>query len=576
MRARRLSRLGVALALVLALAACTGIPTYGPVRPGDGGVATPGPVLPVLQGPQPGDDARAILQGFLIASAGGAISGFDIAREFLTAEASLEWEPMQQVIIFDSRQVAIKVDDESRLFTYSLPVAAVLDEHGVLTETEPEVRQDIEFTLTRTETGEYRISQLDDGIIISEANFVRYFRPVSLAFASPDLTVVVPEVRYLANNDQIATAAARELIQGPSAWLADAVVTGFPPTSSLAVEAVVVENGLAQVSLAAGSAGSAQERALAAEQMDLTLLQLSTVTSVNTTVGGVGLTIAETRQLQPAPLPEQAAAVIADGRLGLWDGFAVTVTPDAWGALPTQARDLALSYDVGRVAWADEDGVWVSDAVASREQFIEHTAGMEAPPDLLAAELLMPGEQMVGPSFDRFGWLWTTPAEASGFISVAAPWVDETSVSELAADWLLGRTVDAVSVSRDGARLAVLSRLSDEAVLEIAAIVRDSEGRPLSLGVPLALAPSLRLSGQLVWVDTVSVAMLGDAAGDIAVASVGGRTSDVSALSEATALSVRYGDRSLVAVTDSHELQVRSGNRWVPRWAGIWDVAYPG
>jgi len=572
MNARR--ALAVAL-LVLTLTACASIPTHGPVHEGDAGVATPGPVLPVLQGPAPGDDARAIMQGFLTASAGGAVTGFDVAREYLTPAAGLSWEPLQQVTIFDSRQVTIKVDDELGIFTYSLPVAAVLDEHGVLVENGSQVREDLEFTVALTAEGEYRIAGLDNGIIISEANFTRYFRPVALGFASPDLTTVVPELRFFANNDQIATMAARELIQGPSAWLVDAVVTGFPATSSLAVDAVVVDKGLAQVALAAGSAGSAEQRALAAEQMELTLLQLPNVTSVQTTVGGVPLTTTEEKQLQQAPPPEAVAAVIADGRLGLWDGTQVTVTPDAMGALPADARDIALAYDLARVAWVTDEGVWVSDAMAQRDAFVPHEAPMALPDGQVDAELVTTGAGWVGPSFDRFGWLWSAQAEG-GTLTVVAPWVDEDATVELAADWLQGREVDALAVSRDGSRMAVLSRVSDQAVVEVVAISRDASGTPLSLGIPLAVAPDSRLSTQLGWADAVSLVILSEASGDIELATVGGQSLDISALSEAMSMSVRYGDRSVVAVTDSHELQVRSGNRWVPRWAGVSDVAYAG
>jgi hypothetical protein len=36
-----------------------------------------------------------------------------------------------------------------------------------------------------------------------------------------------------------------------------------------------------------------------------------------------------------------------------------------------------------------------------------------------------------------------------------------------------------------------------------------------------------------------------------------------------------YGERTLVAVTDAGELQVRSGN-WAPQQLGVTDVAFAG
>ncbi len=95
----------VLLAACLALAACTSIPTSGSVRAGDFDVVQPGPIPPILQGPSPNATPRSIVQGFLTASAGGSVSGFDVAREFLTGPSAVEWDPLAKITIFDSRQV---------------------------------------------------------------------------------------------------------------------------------------------------------------------------------------------------------------------------------------------------------------------------------------------------------------------------------------------------------------------------------------------------------------------------------------------------------------------------------------
>lgn len=572
--ARRMT--AVALACVIALAGCASIPTTGPVREGDAGVAPPGPVLPILQGPQPGDDPLAIMQGFLTASAGGPVSGFDIAREFLTKQAAAAWVPLEQVTIFDSRNLERRVDEETGVVTFSVPVAAVVDASGVMTESAADVRQDIEFTITHVESGEYRISELDNGIIISEANFVRYFRPVALTFASTDMTTTVPDFRWFANNEQIATAAARELIKGPSVWLADAVVTGFPATSSLAVDAVVVEDGEARVALAAGSAGTPEQRALAAEQMEATLMQLPQVSSVTTTVGGVALAAASERQLGPAPVPDPRAAVIASGRFGLWDSSYLELTVDPAGAVPADARSLALSYDLLTAAFITGQGLWVTDAPSRADSFVPYEAGAPPPEEPLDARLLIAHGSLASASYDRHGWVWAVATQSAGEMHVVPATGEAESGLVLDATWLQGRTVDAIAVSRDGARIAVLSRAAQQPILEVAAIVRDSAGTPISLGPPLALAPSARPSVEIAWSEPRYIVMLGEVAGDIMQVMVGGPSADVSAIAEASAFSVRFNERSLVAVTESGELQVRSGNGWARQQLGVTDVAFAG
>ena len=73
----------------LALAACSGIPTSGPVETGVSDVSAPNAFSPILPaGPAPGATPSAIVQGFLTAASGGSVSGFDVAREYLTPAAS--------------------------------------------------------------------------------------------------------------------------------------------------------------------------------------------------------------------------------------------------------------------------------------------------------------------------------------------------------------------------------------------------------------------------------------------------------------------------------------------------------
>lgn len=570
-------RVAALAAIAVLLAACSGIPTTGPVRPGDSGVATPNPVLPILQGPQPGDDPRAIVQGFLTASAGGVVTGFDVAREYLTPEAAVAWDPLAKVTIFDSRQVTPTVNEETLIVTYSLPVAAMLDDSGVMTESAPEVRQDHDFHVVLTESGEFRIAELDDGIIISEANFARSYRQVELAFASTDIAYVVPDLRWFPSNEQIATAAARELIEGPVPWLADAVVTGFPATSSLAVDAVVVQDGIAHVPLAPGSAGNPDERALAAEQMTLTLArQIASIASANTTVGGVSLTSQAEPWLTRTLVPEQVAVVAAGGRLGVWDGTTITVTPDEMGALPEGARSLAMDYDLTTAAFVTAEGLWVTSAPSLRETFIPYAPQADAPEGVLDARLVRSGSTLVAPSFDRFGWLWTADQAPSGALIVVPPGGDEESAFTLEAAWLSGRSVQAIALSRDGARAAILTRIGAQQTVEIVAVVRDAAGTPISLGQPLGIAPSVRPSVDIGWSDASNLVILGEESGDVTIATVGGRTSDIAAVTGAVSFSVRYGDRTLVTITDHDELQVRSGNSWAPQHTGVTDVAFPG
>lgn len=567
-----------ALLACVALAGCAAIPTNGPVRPGDTAVAETEPLEPLLQGPDPGASPREIVRGFLAASAGGSVSDFDTAREFLTADAAAHWDPLATTTIYDSREVEPSFDERTGTYTYRVPVAAVVDASGVMVEASDDVHADITFTVTTDEFGRNRISELADGIVMPSANFERFFRPLRLYFATPDGTMLVPEVRWFADNDQmIATAVSRELVKGPSAWLADAVVTGFPPGSALDVDSVVVSDGVAAVSLAAGSAGDESQRALALEQLRLTLTQLPAVQDVDATVGGVPLGRDGSVELVAAPLPPEEAAVIADGRLGLVTGTSVSVTPESTGVVPEGASGLALSYDGTTVAMVVGGSVVTSTALGDApglEPFNAETESLAEPVTIPTVPALA-GEHLVAPSYDAHGWLWSTERASQGVVLAG---LGGGAPVALDAPWLAGRSVQAIAVSRDGTRLAILSRATgDVQSLEVAAIVRDAEGVPLALGQPLAASPSAAASTDVEWADDVSLLALASESGNIDQAVVGGWTTREATRADTIHIAARNGARTLLAVDASGNLVARAGNGWsTPLASRIADVAYAG
>lgn len=570
-----MKRASLLLVACLALTACVSIPTSGSVQAGDATVPQDGNISTLLEGPAVNATPRSIVQGFLTASAGGAVRDFDVAREFLTDSAALEWDPLAKITVFDTRQLVQSYNEDTGTFTYSVPVAAVVDQSGVMVPASADVREDFKFQVGTDEFGRYRISALDDGIVMTSASFDRFFRPVDLYFAAADGTTMVPEVRWFADNDQIATAAARELVAGPSPWLSGGVQTGFPPGSALGVDSVVVNDGVANVGLALGSAGNPTQRSLAQQQMLATLTQLPAVQDVVTTVGAVPIGGDESVELEPAPLPGERALVVADGRLGLMEGDALEVTPAAAGVMPADARGYALGYDDTSVAFVQDGAVRLTAALATGEGLVPVDVAEEPAPDaVVESTVLIPGNALVAPSFDKEGWVWSGETSSDGTLVVAAPGEGPVSID---APWLEGSTVQSLAVSRDGARLAILSRSGAEQVLEVASIARDEEGRPLALGEPLGIAPTVRPSIDLEWVDDTSLVTLGEESGEMSLTEVGGWTSDFTSYSGAVEITARNGVRTLLALDADGELAARKGTGWsFNKLSGVSGVAYSG
>ncbi|WP_062078092.1 GerMN domain-containing protein [Demequina globuliformis] len=558
----------------LTLGACASIPTEGPVTEGNGEVSPIDPFEPIVQGPAPEDDPAAIVTGFLTASAGGITTDFSTAREFLTDEAAATWDPGATVTVYDSGAVAPEWDPDAGTVSYQVPLGSTVDDSGRRVDsTAGEVAQ-LEFQFVQ-EDGQWRISELADGVVISRANFESFFRPVPLTFATPDLSTAASELRWLPDNN-VATAAARELIEGPSAWLADAVVTGFPATAALAVESVVVTDGVATVDLTAQSAGTLTERALADEQLSLTLKSLPDVTDVDVQIGGLPISDEVDVTLDPPPVPDAYAAIIVDRRLGLWNGADVRVTPGSLGLLPETARDLARSYDGADVAFAAADGIRTTGALSGGWDALVDPAVAEDSGELVQSEVALTMDDPIDPSYDRFGYLWGASA-SGGPLQVA---VDNGEIVELGDEWLSARAINAIAVSRSGTMIAVQSRSGGQPILEVAAIVRDDSGVPISLGEPLPVGPGVGVGVDIAWVDALSFAVLGEpvdgTASPLWTVGVGGATTTLATLREATGVSARSGVSSLVVTGADGTVEERSGTSWSVALEGVADLAYAG
>ncbi|WP_062380335.1 LpqB family beta-propeller domain-containing protein [Demequina pelophila] len=572
------TRLAALAALVaLALGACAAIPTEGPVT--EGGVEIEGaePFVPFAEGPRKGDTITGIVDGFIRAVAAGFASDFTVARQYLTEEASAEWDPTGQVTVFDSGALTPDVDESAGTVTYTVPVAATVDGAGRLTEADSGSQTQLRFDVVQNEAGQWRIDGLADGTLLAEATFNRVFVPVSLVFATVDRATAVPELRWLPSSN-VATYATQELIAGPSPWLANAVATGFAPGATLALDSVVVTDGVARVVLASQAIATPEDRALAAEQLTLTLTALAGIREVDVTSGGLPVDAGDLT-LARQPVPESIAAAFAGGRLGLWDGADLWVTPDDAGGLPDGADALAVSYDANRVAFrVDGRTIVESDALAGGvDSLVAHDPTAPAPEGVLETRVLAQGESLTPPSFDREGWLWT--AESDGPSEVLAIDPDGESVV-LDARWLAGRTRPALVPSRDAARLLVVSQSGAQTVVEVAEIVRTADGTPVSVGEPLVIGANLGAVVDASWVDDSTVALLGVANGEDAtplwLVTVGGRTIDDAAVPDAVSLAARHGDRSITLVSADGSVRERAGTGWSGIASGIDDLAYAG
>lgn len=560
-RRRVIARLAAAVtAVVLAAAGCVGLPDSGPVTAADPVPQTGSSVALLAYGPAPDATANQIVQGFLRAVAAGGGDEFAIAREYLAGPAAETWNPRAQVRVYTARDITYSQAEDGAVRASAVADASV-DAQGRYTEASPDSVIELDFTLARTADGQWRIVDLDDGILVSPIVFDAQYDQYQLYFLSPDGEALVPELRWYPDRSA-PSLIARHLLEGPSPWLAGGVTTAVPAGTRLAEETVTVSDGVAVVELSSEPlAAEPAQRALLVAQLQESLRSVAAVQSVDVRVGGSPLPVeAETPQLLRNPYVTGNPVVVADGQVQRFTGSELVPLPGP--GLAEDPRSPALPYD-------DADGRPV--ALDGTDRLVS------LPTEDDGGALLLTGRNLVAPSVDRHGWVWTTPSAGDGLLRAVQP---NGVVAEVDASWLDDARVLSLRISRDGTRAVVVRQNGDVAQVEVAAVLRDADSRPLALGDPVRVGESLTDALTATWVDEQTIGVLGTNGGEQAVAvhlvTIGGPTTDLPPVEGATRLTAATGDRTIVVGTEAGELYERNGLGWTLAASDVRDPAYPG
>lgn len=544
------------------------MPDSGPAGPG----REVGEVVPELlvapAGPRPGAGPAEVVGGFLRA---GAASDVDhaVARSFLTGSVARSWSPSHDIVIFpDDSSLTVTVRGERSPVRVDVrtPVQATIDAQGRYTEAAPGTSAHAVFTVVQTH-GAWRISDLDAafGSWLPRYELERTFSALQVAFVASGTHTLVPDVRWFPGpRPGLATALVRQLLRGPPRYLAGAVTTGFPPGTTLAVDAVPTTDGVAQVDLSAQAlTATPAMRQLMWAQLASTLRRLPTVADLQLTVAGA-----------PFKVPGVTGTSVY-GDIGFRDDVRVTGEP------------VVLSAD--RLAWVDP----VSGLLSSSGPRLPQAQGLRAVSvgalgsAVVAVDdagrrvlrlhpgpgrtVLLTGTSWVRPVIDAAGALWEADSSQPGRLrvlgSAALRAPRPAAAIALAPAWLARRTIRSVDVSRDGARLVVVSVGRDgTARADVTGIVRRPDGDPVALAAPREVAGSLSQVDDAVWADRTALVVLGrrptDKVATVYQVVVGGASTALPPVKGAVAVAAGDGLRAVYVVTSSGEVLGRSGVGW--------------
>ncbi|WP_425956359.1 LpqB family beta-propeller domain-containing protein [Xylanimonas sp. McL0601] len=564
-RARAVAAATLAAAL---LAGCASIPTDGRVRQGGDDVARGGDIGIIAPGPAFDAEPDAIVRGFLQAAQAGPTSTtpFSVAREYLTAPAEDAWKPYSQVIVLDgvmqveSPETVDEQPDRAVVHASGTLVASV-DENGVYTEEPAPSTKETTFELTR-EAGQWRITSLEDGLLMPSQFFTSTYHQTRLYFPTPDLKSWVPDVRWFPQQTW-RTNAVQEILAGPPDWLGAAVAPVLPAGTALALNSVTKgPDGRYQVPLTDQvSEASGAARGLFAAQLRATLSDATGESAGVTLLDRNGPIVPPVVDTPAFPRTSGLALVLRDGRLWNLAGRQLQVADvdaDLHGLDPT-----ALALGSGA------DPVVVRDGTTRIVRVTGHR------------EVLLEGTSLVAPSVDRFGTTWS--GDRTGPIQAVLSTGGQYPVS---APWLEGRVILSLAVSPDGARIAVVSSGAGGQLVQVAGIVRDAHGVPTALPEPLTVGNPVHGVTRAVWQDEAVLALLGQEDGAFGVylagvggqgGSAGGLTRRLTGITDVAALSASVGSGGILALDNQGVLYLHESSAvWPVVGQGVSLMAFPG
>lgn len=475
-------------------AACARIPTDSPITSRAlTGRSQPGAPYVRALPPPPDADAAAVAAGFVQAGVGSE-DDFAVARAYLTAPASELWNPAAGITVYSgSQELQVETLDDGRL-ALILQVVALVDGSGVRTVLAGAVPRQVEVAIEQVDD-QWRLSEVPNGIFLSEAAFETLYGPARLYFLDVRERHLVPDHRWFPLR-RGATSVLEALVAGPASFLQGAVSSQIPRTSGIS-DAVITTgaDGGTQVAVPTAIASlPTGPRMLALSQLEASLRSLRTLSGVRLVQDGEELVLEEgvrTERALPGHRP------IAAGATGI-----ISLADPGRGAPAAQLVPALESIELSSPVIA-QDGVLA--AACNPEGSIVLLASTDGSVPVREAAT---GGAFVAPCLDDAGFVWTATRSSAGALLALSGQGAELD-AKVDAPWLTSREIRALDIAADATRMLVLSADSGGSRLDLCAVVRDEEGSPTSLTEPVAVRTYLQDITEAGWYDEIAVLVLG-------------------------------------------------------------------
>ena len=527
----------LALAACLALAGCTSLPTSSAPAPFDVSAKDGSGIQFSAEGPSADADAATLVNDFLLACAAGPQDDYATARLFLSAPSARSWQPETEILVYDT-DTAPSVTAGSETATQVDVTVAVLgvasvDASGVLTRVATSTVSRT-FTLVREE-GQWRINNPENMVLMSRASFTASFSLANLYFPTAEGGDLVADPRWYPSR-RLASHLLAGLVEGPRQSLAPVTANAIPPGTTVPSQGLDVADGVARVELNAVMPSSESARTTLAWELVRTLTQVADVLRVNASLSG------DVLDMQAIPVPPtyslDTLVGAGPGGIGLVSSSSVTELT----AVTDASNPTVSPVDSSLIAWSGTDGVYAQRGGTT--------------------VAFLPGQAPLGPSVDRFGWVWGPATASSVSVGGGVDGAFSVSVESESAG-----QIRAVRISPDGTRALVLR--GSDASAWVGIVERGASGRPLAIRsleeIPLEHGSVVDVS----WTTSTGLALVVRPTGEddqLVTMPLGGLPSSVSIPIRVTSMSAG-GSSSAVVITGTdatgrEQVLIRSGALW--------------
>lgn len=527
----------LAIAACLALAGCTSLPTSSAPAPFDVSAKDGSGIQFSAEGPSADADAATLVNDFLLACAAGPQDDYATARLFLSAASARSWQPETEILVYDT-DTAPSVTAGSETATQVDVTVAVLgvasvDAFGVLTRVATSTVSRT-FTLVREE-GQWRINNPENMVLMSRASFTASFSLANLYFPTAEGGDLVADPRWYPSR-RLASHLLAGLVEGPRQSLAPVTANAIPPGTTVPSQGLDVADGVARVELNAVMPSSESARTTLAWELVRTLTQVADVLRVNASLSG------DVLDMQAIPVPPtyslDTLVGAGPGGIGLVSSSSVTELT----AVTDASNPTVSPVDSSLIAWSGTDGVYAQRGGTT--------------------VAFLPGQAPLGPSVDRFGWVWGPATASSVSVGGGVDGAFSVSVESESAG-----QIRAVRISPDGTRALVLR--GSDASAWVGVVERGASGRPLAIRsleeIPLEHGSVVDVS----WTTSTGLALVVRPTGEddqLVTMPLGGLPSNVSLPIRVTSMSAG-GSSSAVVITGTdaagrEQVLIRSGALW--------------